>query len=87
MVLTNKAMNISAKYGVTQMKQKLKALLSSVRERRLFYAISYEIKKLKERPDALRKLQAYNEYKSLSGRKPKKYKKAHRILSTIMEPR
>lgn len=84
MKLTSKAMNILNKYGLTADEAKAESI-AAFSERVTFVkelnAISDEIKELEERPETLRKFWAfkpyYDEYKSLSGRKQEKYKKAH----------
>ncbi len=84
MKLTSKAMNILAKYGVTAEEAKAESIAAFSERVALVQelnAISDEIKELEERPETLRKFWAfkpyYDEYKSLSGRKQEKYKKAH----------
>uniref|UniRef100_UPI0025DD3457 relaxase/mobilization nuclease domain-containing protein n=1 Tax=uncultured Ruminococcus sp. TaxID=165186 RepID=UPI0025DD3457 len=82
--LTSKAMNILAKYGVTAEEAKAESIAAFSERVALVQelnAISDEIKELEERPETLRKFWAfkpyYDEYKSLSGRKQEKYRKAH----------
>ena len=84
MKLTSKAMNILTKYGVTAEEAKAESIAAFSERVALVQelnAISDEIKELEERPETLRKFWAfkpyYDEYKSLSGRKQEKYKKAH----------
>ena len=84
MKLTSKAMNTLTKYGVTAEEAKAESIAAFSERVALVQelnAISDEIKELEERPETLRKFWAfkpyYDEYKSLSGRKQEKYKKAH----------
>ena len=85
MKLTSKAMNILAKYGVTAEEAKAESIAAFSERVALVQElndISDEIKELEERAETLRKFWAfkpyYDEYKSLSGRKQEKYKKAQK---------